>query len=71
MITSPAPIDWPALLARRPGAAPAVDFRVGMTCTTTAPGRRPVYDGASRHVAWSDGAPSMVEEITRDSEAEA
>lgn len=35
-----------------------------------APGpRRPVYDGAGYHVAWSDGSPAMVEEITRLTEA--
>ena len=64
-----APIDWPAILARRPGAAPAVDFRVGMTCTTATPGRRLVIDGAGEHVGWSDGSPAMVEEITRHTEA--
>ena len=52
---------------RRPGP-PAVDFRVGMTCTAAAHGRRPVIDGAGHHGAWSDGAPAMVEEITRETE---
>ena len=55
-----------ASFARRPGA-PAVDFRVGMTCATAGP-RSPVYDGAGYHVGWSDGAPAMVEEITRETE---